>query len=70
MTLPVENPDDKDHYLSPLEAKQHIKENDGTTDQLTSLIPNSNKEPEKKKAINADKLLDKAHTWDAKKLHS
>jgi len=71
MTLPVEILDNKDHYLlSPREAMQYIEENGVTIDQLKSLIPNSKKEPEEKKAIDANKRLDKAHNWDATKLRA
>ena len=64
MTLPVVNPDDKDHYLPPTQARSHIESKNVTDNKLRSLIPNPKNDTEEKKVIKAAKKEGRAHKFD------
>ena len=71
MTLPVENVDDKEHYLPPAEAREYAESNDLSLDDLLRFIPDTKKkDTETKKAIAAGKLKDKAHTFHSTKVRA
>eukprot|EP00957_Ditylum_brightwellii_P125736 9585443-Ditylum_brightwellii.AAC.1 len=68
-TLPVINPDDKNHYLRPHEARSLIKTNGITFKKLGNTI-SSKKDivNEEKNVIKAGKEKDNSHTWNVSKV--
>ena len=71
MTLPVENVDDKEHYLPPAEAREYAERNNLSLDDLLRFIPDAKKnDTETKKAVDAGKKKDKTHTFHPTKVRA
>ena len=51
MTLPVQNVDDKEHYLRPAEAREYAESNDLSLNDLLRFIPDEKKKDTKMKKV-------------------
>ncbi len=63
MTLPVENKDDKEHYLSPEKARLETETNNLSTKDLIDFILKAKTNSKEKKAVNAGKKADKSFNF-------
>ncbi|KAL7528721.1 hypothetical protein ACHAWF_008133 [Thalassiosira exigua] len=66
-TLPVENKDDMDHFLSPADARKHIEDEKLTAEDLIKIIPTTANNDEEKKAMKAAREKDKGKDFNSTK---
>ena len=64
----IKNPNDPDHYLSPLECRKYMKK--PSFKALKNEIPNPKLDSEEKKAIAFAKNWDKNHDFRATKVYA
>ena len=60
MTVPVEDEDDKNHYLAPSEARMKIESENLSLEKLKRYLPNTKNNTEEKKYIAERKKEDKS----------
>ena len=69
-TLPVENTDDTDHFLSPADARKHIEDEKLTAEDLIKIIPTTANNDEEKKAMKAAREKDKGKDFNSTKVRT
>ena len=68
LDLPVPNPSDPDHYLSPKEAR--VKNDKKSLSSLLKHLPTTKDDTEEKKSIQRSKAIDKGKAFAASKVRS
>ena len=68
--LPVPNPSDPNHFLSPAQTREYIDLEGISFDILKKHLPLANKDEEEKKSVKASKELDKGRCFNASKLRA
>ena len=70
LDLPLPDPSNKDHFLSPVDARNYIDTNAVTFETLKKCMPDVKADSEEKKAIKESKKLDDGHTFNANKVRA
>lgn len=70
LDLPMPDPSNKDHFLSPVDAREYIDTNAVTFETLKKCMPDVKADSEEKKAIKESRKLDDGHTFNANKVRA
>ena len=68
LEFPVNNPMDKDHFLTLTEVKTYIDSNDTLLDELLEMLPDSRRNAEEITRIAEEKMIDSAYAFSASKV--
>ena len=70
LDLPIVNPDDRDHFLSAMEARAHIEENNVEFSALKQFLPAGKANLDEQKSIKFSKEQDKGCSFIASKVRA
>ena len=65
MDLPIPDPSDGDHFLSPTHAREYIDINDVSFDELKKMMPDVKADTDEKKSIEKSKEYDEGRSFKA-----